>query len=176
MNFPVMFDLSKSNQEYLFTEPVTEFTITSNDWDFSRTPIISPGFKVNEAMLTTPPFTVICAWETNFSKFINQRVRWASKNKHIKSLVNTFTGLIILLANFSWPILGVLSIFYPQLAQYFLITTLLKCIIDFLLLFLASRYYKKSIFWWWLLPVWIGYSFFVLSVWILSWFYKPKWK
>ena len=46
INLPVKEFLSKSNQEYLFTDPDKEWVIASNDWDFSRTPTTSPAFKV----------------------------------------------------------------------------------------------------------------------------------
>lgn len=58
-NVPLKEETLNSNQEYLFVCPESEFEITSNERDFSRTAITSPALRVYDGMLTTEPLTVI---------------------------------------------------------------------------------------------------------------------
>ena len=60
-NLPALAALSHSIQGYLlWLKPARFASITSRDFDFSRTPTICPGFTEKEGMLTTLPSTVMC--------------------------------------------------------------------------------------------------------------------
>ncbi len=125
--------------------------------------------KQKEALVYTYPLK-------KTSALLNQKLRWASKFDSNPNQLNQILGILVFLCHVYTVFFMVKGLFSHHLPVFGLFFVLMRFFIDFLLLFLASRYYKKAIFWWWLLPVWAGYSFFVLSVGILSWFYKPKWK
>ena len=119
---------------------------------------------------------VICKTETTMQSAIKQRIRWAGKNKHNNNLINAFTGLVVIIANISWPILGLLSVFNAQLTKYFLISLIMKCIIDFLLLFLASSFYGQKKLLWWFPLFFCLYPIELIVIFILSIIGKQKWK
>ena len=82
------------------------------------------------------------------AKYLNQRIRWASK---ISSHQNTFSqilGLIIFLSNSSLIVLLILGVVNIKLIEFFLIPFVLKCFIDFLFLFLVARFFgEKRLLW-----------------------------
>ena len=125
--------------------------------------------KQNDALVYTYP-------QKNLGNIIQQKLRWASKSDSNPNLLNQVFGILILLAHIYTLFFLFRWLFSHHLAAFGLFFVFLRFFIDFLLLFLASRYYKKGLLWWWLLPVWVFYSFVVISVGILVWFYKPKWK
>ena len=119
---------------------------------------------------------VMCDTEKSFSKMIQQRIRWASKNKHNNNVINAFTAVLVISANISWVIFGFLSLFYNELTSYFLITAILKCLIDFLLLFLASSFYKQTKLLWWFPLFFCVYPVELIAIMFLTLPGKIKWK
>ena len=109
-------------------------------------------------------------------EILHQKLRWASKFDSNPNQFNQILGFLVFLIHVYSLFFLIIPLFSHHLPVFGLFFVLMRFFIDFLLLFLASRYYKKAMFWWWLVPVWMAYSFVVLSVGILSWFYKPKWK
>jgi len=128
------------------------------------------------AYLKNRDAAVISKTENSLRSTIKQRIRWAGKNKHNNNPINAFTGLIIVAANISWPILGLLSVFNTQLTKYFLISLLMKCIIDFLLLFLASSFYRQKKLLWWFPLFFCFYPIELIVIFFSSWVIKQKWK
>lgn len=133
-----------------------------------------PGGKI--IYLKDLSASVFTSAENSLSGMTDQRLRWAGKNNRNTNLLNAFAGFSILLANFSWLFMGVLSVFYPELAIYFVIITAIKCIIDFLLLFLGSSFHKQGsaliVF-----PLFaVLYPMYIVLIAILSMVIKPKWK
>src|SRR5512133_2690894 len=66
MNLPAIWASSHSSHgslEKLLV--VKELTILSSDFDFSRTPIMSPGFSWYDGIFITSPLIVICLCETS---------------------------------------------------------------------------------------------------------------
>ena len=60
MNLPDIEVSSHSIHGYLlWLNPLKLLVITSNDFDLSRTEMISPGFTENEGMLHISPLTII---------------------------------------------------------------------------------------------------------------------
>jgi hypothetical protein len=57
--------LEKQFENFLDPREFKLAVITSNDLDFSLIPIISPGFKLYEDILTTSSLTMICLCNTN---------------------------------------------------------------------------------------------------------------
>ncbi|MBK6834983.1 MAG: glycosyltransferase [Bacteroidetes bacterium] len=128
------------------------------------------------AYLKNTNAAVTCKTETSLNSAIKQRIRWAGKNKHNNNPINAFTGLIIVATNISWPILGLLSVFNAQLTKYFLISLLMKCIIDFLLLFLASSFYRQKKLLWWFPLFFCFYPIELIVIFFSSLVTKQKWK
>ncbi len=88
--------------------------------------------------------TVRTAPQKNLAKYLNQRIRWASK---ISSHQNTFSkvlGLIIFLSNSLLLILLILGVVNIKLIGFFMIPFVLKCFIDFLFLFLVARFFREK--------------------------------
>ena len=112
----------------------------------------------------------------SFKQLINQKVRWASKFKSNKNLLN----LLLALLSFSVNLLWLFCLFYcflvPQNGGFILFFVLFKLIIDFLLLFLASRFVKNRGLGWFGLPVGCIYPLYACVVAVASVFIKPKWK
>ncbi len=114
--------------------------------------------------------------EDSIKKMTNQRLRWAGKNTRNPNLWNAFTASSILLANISWLLIGLLSVFYRELGIYFAIITTIKCIIDFLLLFLGSTFHKQRgalvAF-----PLMVVlYPVYIVVIALVSMIIKPEWK
>jgi biofilm PGA synthesis N-glycosyltransferase PgaC len=124
--------------------------------------------KQEEAVVYTYPLL-------NLKDVILQKVRWASKFGANPDPLNKFTAVLVFFIHLFTLFFLSKALFTGHLHAFGLFFIFSRFLIDFLLLFLASRYFKKAVSFW-LAPVWLGYSFFVLTVGVLSWFYKPKWK
>lgn len=80
---------------------------------------------------------------TTFSSFIQQRVRWASKNRSIYNGASFAAGAVVFVMSFVLLAGFILSLFVPSLIMPVLILFGAKCIIDFLFLFLAAAFFEK---------------------------------
>lgn len=74
---------------------------------------------------------------------LQQRIRWAGKNRFNPSITSRILSLHVVFCNVLFLFSGVLSVFSAELTPYFIFTAILKCFIDFLLLFLASSFQKQ---------------------------------
>ena len=81
--------------------------------------------------------------EQQFSKMINQRIRWAAKTKSYKNPFGKLVGLTVLLINFWLLILLILAIFNLIAWQLLALTFFVKFFIDFLLLIPVSIFFDK---------------------------------
>ncbi|KAA3652529.1 MAG: glycosyltransferase [Bacteroidetes bacterium] len=114
--------------------------------------------------------------ETNFNKFINQRVRWAAKSKQYKDSDTIAFGLIISFMNLC-VLTSLLLTAFNKLAFSFLIGLLVfKFILDYLLLLSAKSWMStKSTFKNALLLSFI-YPIYAVGIALLSLGFKPQWK
>ncbi|MEO6904476.1 MAG: glycosyltransferase [Bacteroidia bacterium] len=121
--------------------------------------------------------------KTNFSEFINQRKRWASKGfmnfnketKVVSLIVYLFNSLIVVL-----PFFDLIKVtdnyFSSSFFEISLILLLIKCVIDFLLLFLAASFFKKISLLIYFIPEQLIYLFYVVSISFLSIAGTYEWK
>ena len=133
-----------------------------------------PGAKIgylkseNAIVHTYPCFSL--------RQLLNQKIRWASKFKHNKNMLNLLLAVTSFAANAGWLFLLVFIYLQPQHKWLCLTFMLYKLLFDFLLLFLASRFIKNKGLFWFVLPVGCIYPVYALIVGLASIFIKPKWK
>src|SRR5690606_17518241 len=125
--------------------------------------------KCREAIVYTKP-------QPDLNSLISQRIRWAAKAPAYKSSFAKFTGLIILLMNFSLVAGTVLVLLDVIPYQPLLLAFLFKFNIDFLLLYRSADFFERTeilrnFFW-----SSIVYPVFTSAVAVLSLFVKFKWK
>ncbi|MBA2610372.1 MAG: glycosyltransferase [Bacteroidetes bacterium] len=112
----------------------------------------------------------------SFKQLINQKIRWASKFKHNKNMLNLTLAILSFGINLLWLFSLFYCFFVPQNGGFILFFVIFKLIIDILLLFLASRFVKNKGLGWFGLPVGCVYPMYACVVAIASVFIKPKWK
>lgn len=94
--------------------------------------------------LKSPNAIVSTDAKSSFHEFLQQRLRWVSKNKGMKDLRILFVALVTWLMNVSF-LVGIISgIFDPRFFILSLIVLLLKMVIEFPLLFMTSRWFRKT--------------------------------
>ncbi len=136
---------------------------------FSEKKYKSEFLKCKDVIVQTRP-------QRDLKSLISQRIRWAAKAPAYKSNFAKFTGLVVLLMNFSL-ILGTFLVFLDLIPyQPLLLAFLFKFNIDFLLLYRSSIFFERreilrNYFWSSLV-----YPFFTSAVAILSLFIKFEWK
>src|SRR5690606_17836937 len=125
--------------------------------------------KSKEAIVQTKP-------QPDLNSLFSQRIRWAAKAPAYKSNFARFTGLIVLLINFSL-VVGTGLVFLDLIPyQPLLLAFLFKFNIDFLLLYRSAVFFERTeilrnYFW-----SSIVYPVFTSAVAILSLFVKFEWK
>ncbi|MFD1062978.1 glycosyltransferase [Winogradskyella litorisediminis] len=101
--------------------------------------------KSDKAIVTT---TVA----SNFSEFIQQRMRWASKSVGYTSLFSKLLGLLVLVTNFLMVALIPFCLFCLLSFKSAVLLFLLKSCIDLLLIFKTARFFTQG-------PVMLSYPF-----------------
>jgi cellulose synthase/poly-beta-1,6-N-acetylglucosamine synthase-like glycosyltransferase len=125
--------------------------------------------KSTEAEVSTLP-------QTSLRSFFQQRKRWASKTtKYDKSYV-TLVGLLTYFFNVVLVVSGVLSFFYHEIFELFILILGGKIICEFIFMFFVCKFLKKknllSIF----LPASLLYIPYILMVGIASQMGTYQWK
>lgn len=135
--------------------------------------------KINKKNITgilDTKFVVKTKAEKSFLDFFNQRIRWASKNKHYKDKSIQYFGVLIFLTNISLIFIYLHLVFVEQNRVVYIILLLTKWLIDFILLFLVSSFFKRRKVLTYFVPVQLIYPLYILVVGVLSSFFKIKWK
>jgi cellulose synthase/poly-beta-1,6-N-acetylglucosamine synthase-like glycosyltransferase len=114
--------------------------------------------------------------EISLNLFINQQVRWASKSTSYKSFFAQFVGLLVFLENVSVIVLGITTLLFPELWQYFLLIFMLKVLADFVLIAQTSIFLKSTKSLKFYPAVSLIYPFFIVFTVILSAFKTYNWK
>ncbi len=122
--------------------------------------------------------------QTTLRSFVNQRIRWASKNISDINATTKILGAIVFIFNLYLFLLLILSIvfyvfnfpFYLQISLICLIIYGIKCFIDFLLLFLASGFFGKQKHLIYFLPEQFIYPFYIIVIGLLGMRKKYTWK
>lgn len=113
--------------------------------------------------------------EQSWKALLAQRVRWASKTGSYQSVFGKDLAVWVLLGNFSWLVLGALSITQPQWRIFFAAATFLKFSMDYLLIRSAKKNTSSKrlryVFWGSLL-----YPFYCVFVALHAWPGTYTWK
>tara|TARA_R110000850_G_scaffold190308_4_gene316235 strand:+ start:10277 stop:11404 length:1128 start_codon:yes stop_codon:yes gene_type:complete len=84
--------------------------------------------------------------ERDWSRVVQQRVRWAAKTAGYKSLFSKFTGIVVLAANVSL-LIAFLMLFQSESGVFFLVLILLKWGADEVFLYQINAFFKREIHW-----------------------------
>lgn len=129
----------------------------------------SIGFLKNrDAFVTTHP-------QKNIDDFINQRKRWASKNKAF-NLKIVGIAFWVYLTNLMLPVLWVLSIIDPSYWKLFLVYFFLKLLIDLPLVLSITRFIRRMDLFITFIPLLFIYPVYIVVVGFTGIFGKYKWK
>lgn len=93
--------------------------------------------KAREAIVKTPP-------QADWSGFLQQRVRWASKSGKYDDKKMTITLLLVYLFNFSFLLMFIASFFDASTWVFFISMLVLKITIELAYLFPVSQFYNKT--------------------------------
>ncbi len=111
-----------------------------------------------------------------FLSFFQQRIRWASKSKQFKDKNLIFILSFIFFFNFTFILLGFLSIFNSQFIHLLWSSFIVKIGIELLLLIPVSRFFNKSKELIYFIPLQIIHIPYIVISAILSLFVKYQWK
>lgn len=118
-------------------------------------------------------YTMPCA---SLRQFLNQRIRWASKNRKGYNNASLAAGIIVLAMNSVVPAALLLSVFFHEVLMFSLILLTVKCIIDFLFLFLAASFFEKRRFLFLFIPQQLLYMLYISTTGMLAIFSGYEWK
>ncbi len=111
----------------------------------------------------------------SIGEFINQRVRWASKNKGFGlnilfvSVTVYFTNLLLLSG-------AVFSVFYPELFRFIAVAFVIKLLIDIPILTGFIKFAKKTQLLFYIIPVYLIYPVYIVVSGALGMTGKYRWK
>lgn len=114
--------------------------------------------------------------EKHINSFVNQRIRWFGKSSSFSNIYIIIVGLLTTAINFLTIIGLIVSIFYTNFLQLYLVFIIIKFLSEFITTAIYAKYFKKlSILF--LTPVlFFVYPFYVSVIAFLSVLIKPKWK
>jgi len=125
--------------------------------------------KSKQAIVYTKP-------QASFRQLINQRRRWASKNKHYKDSFVLGTGVIVWFISFIIIFTLFSSFISPLFVEIFFLLFTLKCIIDFLFLFLVTSFFNNRKLLWLFIPEQLLYIIYATFMGLSSFGGSYKWK
>lgn len=114
--------------------------------------------------------------EPTFNKFINQRIRWASKSDKYSDKKITSVLILVYLLNVWLFVLGIFSFFALKIFYLFLIALALKIMIELIFLFPVAKFFDRQKLLWCFIP---AQPFHILYTIIAGWlgkFGQYKWK
>lgn len=107
--------------------------------------------------------------EPTIKKFLNQRIRWASKSGHYTDKKIMLVLLLVYLLNAWIFLLALSSIFFTQVFFLFLATLVSKTIVELIFLFPVAQFFKSQKILWWFIP---AQPFHILYTLIAGWLGK----
>jgi cellulose synthase/poly-beta-1,6-N-acetylglucosamine synthase-like glycosyltransferase len=112
----------------------------------------------------------------NLRTFINQRFRWVSKSPAYRDFSMIFTAFVVLLTNLGLFVSLIWAINSTELLIAFVVTFLLKCLIDLPLLWKASGFFRQRHLLLYYLPFQFVYFIFISFSGIFGNLLTFKWK
>ncbi len=130
----------------------------------------SIGYLFNQSAIVTT------AAMPDWSSFINQRIRWASKATNYKEPKIFSVLLLVYFMNLSFLILFILCCFNPPLFYYLLVFILTKALFELPFMYAVSKFYSlQRIMIWFVLMQPFHIAYMIISGW-LGKFGSYKWK
>ena len=122
-----------------------------------------------DAIVFTPP-------KQSVLRFLDQRIRWASKSRYYQDVDSMIYGMAIALGN-GVLLLGLILFLLNFLNLYsILILTSIKLLVDAIIFFRARHYSDLNHPWLSFLLIFMVYPFYTIGIALLSLLYKPRWK
>lgn len=112
----------------------------------------------------------------SWKEIVQQRIRWASKTKYLKSVAVSYVGGITLLANLTLVLCLLFCFIFPLKILYFVLFILLKIMLDSIILGIATRFFRQKINFLYAFLSSIVYSFIVVWVVLNSFRGAYQWK
>ncbi len=126
--------------------------------------------------LKNPGNIVLTKGVTNFRRFLNQRIRWASKSTGYKDPLTIFTAFVIFFFNLSIFSGCFLGFFNEWIMFTALILFFVKLVVDFPLIYSGTGFIGEKYLLWLYIPMQIIYPAYIVFVATLSFFIKFDWK
>jgi poly-beta-1,6-N-acetyl-D-glucosamine synthase len=112
--------------------------------------------------------------ERSLKAILNQRIRWSSKIRQNRNVLNFIIALLVFLVNLIF--IAALFAVQTRLRIFAIGIIMLKILTDFLLLFIATSFSGNRRLLWYTLPLSLLYPLYVLIIAPAALFYKPNWK
>lgn len=106
--------------------------------------------------------------EATLKGFINQRVRWGSKNKASKDVI--LKGVLL------WVLMTALWLVVFPWAKYWWMVLLLKLVGDFILLNQAASFFERKPLMKSFLPAFLMHTLYIAGIGFISLFWRGQWK
>lgn len=150
--------------------------IPSGD-DFFLIDKISKAYPDGVGYLKSASAVVRTKAESTLSRFINQRVRWASKTKNNTDFRITAILLFLLLYNLLLVGGVIVGFFFkPIFLGPVLLSLTIKAFVDFIYLFRVSDFFEQRHLLWSFIPAQLFYYLYIPVIGIYSNFVSYKWK
>jgi len=123
----------------------------------------------SQAMVRTPT-------KNSLLRFLDQRIRWASKSRYYQDGDSLKYGLAITLANSTLLIGLFLYLCGSLMGIAFLLLLLIKFAVDGIIYFRARHFSELKYPWLSFIVIFAVYPFYTIGIALLSLLYKPRWK
>lgn len=126
--------------------------------------------------LKSPDVIVETKAAATLKEFFNQRIRWASKADRYTDKKIMAVLLMVYLLNAWIFILGISSFFSARIFYLFLISIIIKTVVELIFLYPVAKFFGKQKLLWWFLPAQPFHTVYTLIAGWLGKFGSYKWK
>ena len=126
--------------------------------------------------LKSPDVIVETKAAATLKEFFNQRIRWASKADRYTDKKIMAVLLMVYLLNAWIFILGISSFFSARIFYLFLISIIIKTVVELIFLYPVAKFFEKQKLLWWFLPAQPFHIVYTLIAGWLGKFGSYKWK
>jgi len=126
--------------------------------------------------LKSPDVIVETKAAATLKEFFNQRIRWASKADRYTDKKIMAVLLMVYLLNAWIFILGISSFFSARIFYLFLISIIIKTVVELIFLYPVAKFFGKQKLLWWFLPAQPFHIVYTLIAGWLGKFGSYKWK
>ena len=137
---------------------------------------IAQKYPANVCYLKAKEAIVETSSEKNWSLFLNQQLRWASKTTAYNNLFSKFVGLIVFTENLLVILLVISTLFNLEYWKYFVIVFTAKILLDFILIFKTAKFLKSKKALNYYAIIGLLYPFFIVFIALATLFKSYQWK